>query len=302
MGTNTSGEQVIKAAHRVIGTVVGILIGSLLAQAVGASTWSILVIVLALGVGVYFVRASYPLMVVGITICVSQLYVQLGEFSNHLLELRLEETAIGAGVAALASLVVFPARTLTVARVATSNYYAQLGGLLDRLSTDIDDGPGDGDAIPLSTLSRGLDSAAHQLRTAAMPLAFTPFRRDEMQHNLALFSQASYHARNVAADVQRELQLGPSVRAAAATSLRTQRRLVGSLQERAGRLAHPNGDLAAAGAAEADLSDVLRREGDLLGVTLDGQGCRDERRLLRHIDRLDETLAELGDNLAGHER
>jgi uncharacterized membrane protein YccC len=34
-GTNTVGEQVLKAAHRVAGTVIGILLGSLLAQAVG---------------------------------------------------------------------------------------------------------------------------------------------------------------------------------------------------------------------------------------------------------------------------
>ena len=282
MGTNTSGEQVIKAGHRVIGTVVGILIGSLLAHAVGASSWSILVIVLALGVGIYFMRASYPLMVVGITICVSQLYVQLGEFSNQLLELRLEETAIGAGVAAVAALVVFPSRTRSVARVAAGNYYAQLGEMLDRLSDELDPAAANGhDQVPLSTLSRGLDNAAHQLRSAAQPLTITPFRRDEIQHNVGLFAQASHHARNVAADVQRDLELGPRVREAAAASLRTQRALVGTLQhERPAQ------------------SDDLRRQGDLLGVSLDHLGRHDERRLLRHIARLDETLAELGDNLS----
>ena len=112
VGANTSGEQVTKAVNRVLGTIVGILLGSLLAHAIGHSTWSLAVIVLALGFGVYFIRVSYALMVIGVTVMVSELYEQLGEFSNHLLLLRLEETAIGAVVAALAALLVFPVRTI----------------------------------------------------------------------------------------------------------------------------------------------------------------------------------------------
>jgi len=274
----------------VIGTVAGIVVGSLLAQLVGPSTWSILVIVLAIGGGVYFMRASYPLMVIGLTICVSQLYVQLGEFSNQLLELRVEETAIGAVVAALASLVVFPARTRTVARVAASNYYAQLDEMLDRLSEELDTGSESDGGVPLSTLSRGLDNAAHQLRSAVAPLAITPFRRDAIQHNALLFSQASHHARNVAADVERELDLSPRVREAAAASLRTQRLLVESLKDHI----DPR--------QEAALTDDLRRQGDLFAVALDNLGGHDERRLLRHVARLDETLAELGDNLSNRAR
>ena len=49
------------------------------------------------------------------------------------------------------------------------------------------------------------------------------------------------------------------------------------------------------------LTEELRREGDLLGVALDGGSSRGERQFLRHIARLDETLAELGDNLARRE-
>ena len=111
MGTNTSGEQLVKAANRVAGTLIGILIGSLLAHAVGVSTWSTAVIIGALAVGIYFMKVSYGLMVIGITIAVSELYEQLEEFSNHLLLLRLEETAMGAAVAAICALVIFPIPT-----------------------------------------------------------------------------------------------------------------------------------------------------------------------------------------------
>jgi uncharacterized membrane protein YccC len=44
LGTNTVGEQLIKAANRVAGTVIGILLGALLAHAVGPTTWSLAVI------------------------------------------------------------------------------------------------------------------------------------------------------------------------------------------------------------------------------------------------------------------
>jgi hypothetical protein len=296
IGANTTGEQITKAANRVGGTVIGILIGSLLAHAIGDSTWSVLVVVLAIGLGVYFIRASYALMVIGVTITVSQLYVQLGEYSNHLLILRLEETAIGAGVAAIAALLVFPVGARQASRVATREFYARLGELIDELVARLDGGHSPSGAVPaaapLTTAARGLDHASHQLRSAALPLSRTPFRRDEIEHNLLLFSQASYHASNVAADVQYDPELRDQIKQAAAASLRTQRRLVGSLESRIDRLSQPNG---AHGAA---ITEELRREGDLLGVTLENGSSRGERQFLRHVARLDETLAELGDNLA----
>jgi hypothetical protein len=57
------------------------------------------------------------------------------------------------------------------------------------------------------------------------------------------------------------------------------------------------GDGGAGESVPETLSQELRFEGDLLGVSLEGRGSVDERRLLRYIARLDETLAELGDNL-----
>ena len=297
MGTFTSGEQVLKAINRVGGTVIGILLGSLLAHAIGASTWSVAVVLGALGLGIYFMRASYALMVIGITITVSQLYVQLGEYSNQLLLLRLEETAIGAAVAVLAAIVVFPVRTRQATRVATRDYYDLLGQLLGRIVARLE---GDDDATPLSGLSRSLDSAGHQLRSAALPLARQPFRRDDVQHNLLLFGQASHHARNLAARLTPDSELGPAVREAAAATLRSQRRLIGALRVRLDSTISPGAFAAPADdGAAGPLTQELRRFGDLLGLALDDRGTLDERQFLRHLARLDETLAELGDNLSG---
>jgi Fusaric acid resistance protein-like len=308
MGTNTSGEQLIKAGQRVGGTVVGILIGSLLANAIGHSTWSIAVVLAALFLGIYFMRASYALMVLAVTITVSQLYVQLGEYTNHLLVLRLEETAIGAAVAMLAALVIFPIHARQATLVAAGDFYARLGELLDGMVRRLS-----GEPAALTAASRGVDSASHALRSAALPLSRLPFRSDDVQHNLLLFGLAGHQVRNVAAEVDDDPDLGDQVRAAAVATLRCERRFVSALEQHTCRLALGDGSSAGGapghggaggdGAAGGDgsvpetLSQQLRFEGDLLAVSLEGRGSLDERRLLRYIARLDETLAELGDNL-----
>jgi hypothetical protein len=309
MGTNTSGEQLIKAGQRVGGTVIGILIGSVLANAIGHSTWSIAVVLAALFFGIYFMRASYALMVLGITITVSQLYVQLGEFTNHLLVLRLEETAIGAAVATLAALVIFPIHARQATFVAARDFYARLGELLDGLVRRLS-----GEPAALTAATRAVDNAGHALRSAALPLSRLPFRSDDVQHNLLLFGLAGHHLRNIAAEVDGDPELDDQVRAAAVATLRSERRFVSALQHHTCRLALGDGgsadgapsggdDAAGGDAAGSDgsvpetLSQELRFEGDLLAVSLEGRGSVDERRLLRSIARLDETLAELGDNL-----
>ena len=134
MTANTAGEQITKAVERVLGTCVGIVLGSLLAHAVGPSTWSIAVILPALAFGVYFMPVSSGLLVIGFTVMVSMLYVDLGEFSNGLLLDRLELTAIGAVIATLAALVIFPVRTSGVVRQAVLQYLDALLALVEGLS------------------------------------------------------------------------------------------------------------------------------------------------------------------------
>ncbi|HXT93379.1 MAG TPA: FUSC family protein, partial [Trebonia sp.] len=109
MGANTAGEQLRKSVFRVLGTVIGVIAGALLAHVVGDVVWlQILVVMVSLFLGLYLFRINYTFMTIGITVMVSQLYVELDEFSNSLLLLRLAETAVGAGVAVLTVLLVLP--------------------------------------------------------------------------------------------------------------------------------------------------------------------------------------------------
>ena len=251
MGTNNSGEQVIKAIHRVGGTIAGVLIGSLLANAIGHSTWSLVVIIGALGLGVYFFKVSFATFVIALTVALAQLYSQLGEYSNHLLGLRLEETAIGGAVAVAAAIWIFPVATRSAARVAERTYLGSLAALLAR-AAEYPPAPGD---APLSSGSRALDHA-HQLLTTARPLARNPWHRPGIERDLPAYTRTAHHARNLVADVTRENAVDPGV---------------------ADRLAAA-AEVAAAEAAAA--------------------AAEGERGAVGHLDRLEETIAELATSLA----
>lgn len=296
MGANTAGEQIIKAANRVLGTCVGIVLGSLIAHAVGPSTWSVAVILPAVAFGVYFLRVSYALMVTGITVMVSMLYVDLGELSNGLLLDRLELTAIGAAIAMLAALVVFPVRTRRVVRQAALQYLEALLSLVEDLSEAASGHPhGDRTAAPMSTAAaRHLDDTLQQLLVTARPLTRDPFRRDELEHNLQVFVIGAHFARNLAAyaDAGAVVALDETERGQLAAALRTEANLVRGLHDAIRRRETGPGTTAVGSAADPIVA---------AGRSLAGQGVPrsdPRRRLLRALSSLDGALVQIGHQLA----
>jgi len=202
MGVNNSGEQARKALFRVGGTVVGIGIGSLLAEAVGHdAAWSITVILVSLFFGFYLMRVNYAFMVIGITVMVSQLYVQLNEFSNSLLLLRLAETAIGAGVAIVVVMVVLPLRTRRVLRVALRSHVQAVEHLVDHASLSL---LGDGAVTELRGDARDVDATYQALVATAQPLRRNLFGNvDEATGRaLRMASASRNYSRNLVVDVE----------------------------------------------------------------------------------------------------
>jgi len=173
MGANTAGEQLRKGFFRVVGTLVGVVAGSLLAHAVGDRVWlQILVVLVSLFLGLYLFRVNYAFMTVGITVMVSQLYVELDELSNSLLLLRLGETAVGAGVAMLTVLLVLPLHIGRVARVAARQQLEALADLADRcLERLADQASATGSDLELRAAARRVDNAYQALAATVRPLA-----------------------------------------------------------------------------------------------------------------------------------
>src|SRR5580692_515378 len=132
MAANNSAEQVRRGFFRVAGTVVGIAVGSLLVDIVGHNSYgSVAVILVALFFGLYLLRVNYAFMVVAVTVAVSQLYMDFGEFSNSLLLVRLEETAVGAAFAMIVALTVLPLHTRRVLRIALRDHVQAIGRLVE---------------------------------------------------------------------------------------------------------------------------------------------------------------------------
>jgi uncharacterized membrane protein YccC len=204
MGVNNSAEQVRKGILRVAGTLVGIGIGSLLVDAVGHNSYgSIAVILGALFLGFYLMRVNYAFMVIGITVMVSQLYQELGEFSNSLLWLRLEETAVGAAFAMLVATTVVPLRTRRVLRIAVRNYVLAIGTLLDQAAGHLL-GKDDDIERALRSAGRDVDATYQALIATAQPLRRNIAGRldEEIGWAMLLASSCRHYSHNLVADVE----------------------------------------------------------------------------------------------------
>lgn len=213
MGAHNAGEQIEKGVMRIVGTFVGVLLGTLLAHLVGQRTdLAITVILVSMFLGLYLMRINYAFMVVGVTIMVAQLYVQLDEFSNSLLVLRLEETAIGAAVAAVTVLLVFPLHTGRVARVAVRNYLRALEDVVALGVARMTRPPGSADAggdLELRPLVRRLDMAYQTLVATMTPLRLSMARSADAggRHFLQHAAASRHYARNLLIDTGGRLDL-----------------------------------------------------------------------------------------------
>jgi len=159
-------------------------------------------------------RINYTFMVIGITVMVSQLYVQLDEFSNSLLLLRLEETALGAAVTIVVVMLVFPLRTRRVLRVACRDLVqavAQLAGHASDHLLGVDHGA---EAAGLRSEARAVDAAYHALSATAQPLRrnLSGGIDENTGRVLRLASAARNYSRNLVTDTESAGQLDPGTR------------------------------------------------------------------------------------------
>lgn len=205
MGANNSSEQVRKGLLRVIGTVIGVVVGSLIATAIGHNaTWSIAIILLSLFLGFYLMRVNYAFLTIGITVTVSQLYSQLGEFTNSLLLVRVEETAIGAGVVIVVVLTILPLRTQRVLRVALRSHLQALSVLVGHTADQLL-GRSSATVSTLRDDARALDATYQALVTTAQPLhrSFLGTVDEENRQLVRLVTGTRDYARGLVTDVER---------------------------------------------------------------------------------------------------
>lgn len=217
-GTATRSESFLKGVNRVVGTLVGLFASIWFADLTSGSTTLVLItIVASMFFGFYLLQASYVYMIFFVTIMVGQLYTVLHQFSDGLLVLRLEETAVGALVGFVVALVVLPLSTRDTVRTARDGVLTALAELLDAAGDCLS---GNCSPAGLDALSRGLDDRVRGLALVAKPLTRPLVWRNSpsrTRHRLTLYAALAGHARALTVALRREGARHDPVRAAQAS-------------------------------------------------------------------------------------
>ncbi|MFK0170682.1 FUSC family protein [Streptomyces sp. NPDC090306] len=115
VNTASRGETLVRSFRRVLGTVLGIGLGLLVAVPVRGAEAPTAVLVAVCVFGIFYTAAvSYTWMMLWVTFMAGLLYGLLGVLEPGLLALRFAETGVGALGAALAVLFVLPVTTHAV--------------------------------------------------------------------------------------------------------------------------------------------------------------------------------------------
>jgi uncharacterized membrane protein YccC len=305
LNTSSTGEILVRGYRRLLGTVGGVVAGVLLAGLVGRHTWTAFALVLVLIFLMFFTApVSYALMSFFVTAMLGLLYTLLHTYSASVLVLRIEETALGTACGIVAAVLVFPVRTDLRTDEQLTTVLARLRDVATAAVGQLSGGP----AVDLVDMARDLDTALDDLRRSAGPLThpFTPLRvrRRTAQYVVALLETCAYHVRSLAATAE----LVPYSRSVAADPrlAAVGRRLEHNLDVLITTVGpHPSAT-AAPGPPEAGKAGEAGeiQTGPSIASMLEGSGPAVVPsqtvtfRVLRHLQRLDESVVALARPLA----
>lgn len=168
-GTATATETVRKALARTVGTLVGLVVAVLVAQLTqGNLPVTIGVATVGVFAAFYLQPLSYAVMTFFITLVLGELYVVLHLFSDSIMVLRLEETAVGAAAGIIASFLILPVPAIATARVARMRLMERIATLLDACAERL--WGLESDADPLAATIAVSEAARQVAGTRSSPL------------------------------------------------------------------------------------------------------------------------------------
>ncbi|WBO67947.1 FUSC family protein [Streptomyces camelliae] len=200
VNTASRGETLVRGFRRVLGTLIGIGLGFLVAVPVHGAPVPTAVLVTVAVFGIFYTAAvSYTWMMLWVTVLAESLYGLLGVLSPGLLGLRLVETGVGALGAALAVLFVLPVTTHAVTDVwiqrALRCVHACTAEAADRLA-------GSATADPAPRVAE-LEQLLGRVRLAVAPLVHPlnpmPARKRRARRVLALLDDCAREVRGLVA-------------------------------------------------------------------------------------------------------
>ena len=283
-GTATSGETLSKGTGRIVGTLTGLVAAVWLANVTdGHPAVAVGLIMLCIFIAFFLQPVFYSGMIFFITVMLGQLYTLLGTFSDELLALRLAETAAGAAIGILVSLLVLPAHSRATLRMARKAFLADLGDLLDGCAQALNGRQPDRDLLALTVQ---LDASGRQImRTRKTVTVGRLFGADRIavRHRISVLGACGAAARTLAAAVSPE-HPNPAL-SRACTELAAEARRLGDAPALGNPPALPPGE-----------PDALDRVQPLLDEAGDDVSVAGALRALR---RLSDALGILGNRQVG---
>ncbi|MEP6562514.1 MAG: FUSC family protein [Nakamurella sp.] len=283
-GTATSGETLSKGTGRIAGTLTGLAAAVWLANVTaGHPAVAVGLIMLCIFLAFFLQPVFYSGMIFFITVLLGQLYTLLGTFSDELLALRLVETAAGAAIGILVSLLVLPAHSRATLRVARKAFLADLGDLLEGCAQSLNGQQPDRDLLALTVQ---LDASGRQIvRTQKAVTVGRLFGADRiaLRHRISVLGTCGAAARALAGAVAPEHPNGALSRAC--TELAAEARRLGD----APQLRYPPALL-------PGQPDALDRVAPLLDQAEDDV---DVAAALQALRRLSDALGLLSDRQVG---
>lgn len=211
-GTNSWGDSLNKGWQRLVGTVLGVPAGVLIATLIsGDKTASLVTIFVCLFCAFYFMKVTYGLMTFWITTMLALLYGLLGQFTFDVLLLRIEETAIGAAVGVATAMLVLPVHTRTIIRNDARAFFSTLSAVIDASVATL---LGDAATANPTETARQLDKDLQQFATTAKPLTAGLgglAGRRSMRHGLRMLTACDRYARVLARSSAQRPEVTPEL-------------------------------------------------------------------------------------------
>jgi uncharacterized membrane protein YccC len=276
---STQGDILLRAWHRILGTVIGVVAGILLATTVsGHRDLEFSLIFVCIFLGFYLIRVSYAWMVFFFTALLSVLYSLLGRYSPGLLVLRVEETLIGAGIGAVVAVVLLPSRTGPRVQRAAIDTLHSVASFLEAAA--VLPGP-----VAVERV-REIDAKLREVRDAARPLTARKFLTDRNALRLVhALSGLSFFVRQLASACTRPLGDVEEVRSLERELASNARAVAASLEgESTGKPWALNG-------AIQSVRESLPQDAS--------RASRSSSRVLHWLERIDDALLEVYDSLRG---
>jgi uncharacterized membrane protein YccC len=195
----TVGETFSRAWQRVLGTIVGVAFGLLVATIVGHRPWPAAAVgFVAIFFAYYLMRISYTGMIACFTVALALLYEEMGRAPASLMVLRLVETVAGAAIGVVVSALVLPVRSVTRVRALSADVLRAATPAVERATT-----PGihaDSD-VQLHDEIRNVDRALADLRSALRPLwgPNVPVERTDVTRQGRISAALAYATRRLSA-------------------------------------------------------------------------------------------------------